>query len=214
MSENKLHNLVEVLRAADSAKDRTVSISGEMMKCAATFDDLEAFEVAMKAAETDRKVKINEKLVKAGAGKDEAKAALRLPPAWSQGKSNIRAIWKLGHHPKEFKSFSELTIELQKIRKDEKGSDKSPTQDAGEEVQALHTVTKGLTHKRRIENVVLSLIALSDGDQSEVLDEFEKVLKDYEPAQTATNEEELPVIESAGNDVEELEAAQIQQAGH
>jgi len=213
MSDHKLSNLVDVLRAADSAKDRTVSISGEMMRIAGTFDDLEKFEVAMSAAEADRKAKINEKLVKAGAGKDEAKAALRLPPAWSQGKSNIRAIWKKGKHPKEFKSYNELTIELQKVRKAEHAS-KSPTQSAGEDVEALHTVTKGLTHKRRIEDVMLSLIALSDGDQSEVLDEFEEVLRGYEPAQATSNESEIVQQDNEVPVMDELEDAQIQSASH
>ena len=219
--------LSDVLKAFDRAKDSTTTLAGEMMRLAGTFKDLEAFGVALKASEEARRTNINEKLVKQGAGKEEAALMLKLNPAYSQAKSNISSAWKMGKAPTSFKSYSELTIELNKARKAqrEEGKAKGAESSTGKDAQALHTVTKGLTHAKRIEAVVFSLLALSDGNQAEVLDEWEIILKDYEPearqeveAKIPKGSIEVPVLDigdvKSDSILEELEAAQIAAAAH
>jgi len=221
------NTLSDVLRAFDRAKDSTTTLAGEMMRLAGTFKDLEAFGVALKASEDARRAHINEKLVKQGAGKEEAALMLKLNPAYSQAKSNITSVWKMGKAPTSFKSYSELTIELNKARKAqrEEGKAKGAEANTGKDAEALHTVTKGLTHAKRIEAVVFSLLALSDGNQAEVLDEWETILKDYEPeareevkTETHKGSIEVPVLEAgyveAGSILEELEAAQVAAASN
>ena len=209
-------NLGAVLRAFDTSREQGVTISGEFMKLAASFDDLEKFATACEHAEKERKLKIMERHVREQTGKDQAKQELRLPAAWSQTKSNIIAMWKTGKHPKDFKSYSELTIELNKARRAVRGvaSGNLKDSESGKEAKALHTVVKGMTHAKRIENAINSILALSDGDQSEVLDALEDILKDYEPAKAnpaAKAEHKAGIVPETEEEVsmDELEAAQI-----
>lgn len=208
------NNLGAVLRAFDASREQGVTLSGEFMKLAASFDDLEKFAAACDHAEKERKLKIMERHVREQTGKEQAKQELNLPGAWRQTKSNIISMWKTGKHPNDFKSYSELTIELNKARKAVRGAAGGDGKDdaPGKEAKALRTVVKGLTHAKRIENAVNSILALSDGDQSEVLDSLEDILKDYEPAKAkpAAKDSKTDIIsDDSDTDVEVLEAAQI-----
>lgn len=209
-------NLGAVLRAFDASREQGITLSGEFMKLAASFDNLEKFAAACEHAEKERLLKIMERHVREQTPTAQAKQERNLPGAWRQTKSNIISMWKTGKHPKDFKSYSELTIELNKARKAVRGGAGGNVKDdaPGKEAKALHTVVRGLTHAKRIENAVNSILALSDGDQSEVLDALEDILKDYEPAKAKSpvkTEPKADIFQEGDEEtsVEELEAAQI-----
>lgn len=217
MSEHK--TLSAVLRAFDQERTQGQTLAGEFMQLAGTFKDLESFMTACDHAENQRKILVLERHVKEGITGAQSKAEMRLPASWSQTKSNIASMWKMvdaegnPRSPEQFKSYSELTIELNKARKAGRSGGKGTGKDAvtqnGDDVQALHTFVKGLTHAKRIENAVKSIVALSDGDQSEVLDELETILKDYEPAKVTKKPAKLSDgdIETGLEELEEIQVA-------
>lgn len=219
----KYDTIAKVLAEADGlqSKVRTgkESVAGHLMALAVQYKDSESFLLACEHAENDRKTRITEECKTKG---ESAKGKTAVPAAYSQAKSNIRKVWEAHEgnpekyrSPKDFKSYSELTIYLNDKANGLRGGTSRKKKDSGTAAATLAAldvsavILEGRTHAVRLKATFTAILALNDGDQSEVLDEIDTILKDY---QTSDGETDIsPIPEEVGaDDMAALEVAQQQ----
>lgn len=221
----KYDTIAKVLAEADglqsSVRTGKESVAGHLMAIAVQYQDSESFLLACEHAENDRKTRITEDCKVKG---ESAKGKTAVPASYSQAKSNIRKVWEAHEgnpekyrSPKDFKSYSELTIYLNDKANGLRSGAGRKKKDVSTGVATLaaldvsHVILEGHTHEARLKEVFTAILALNDGDQSEVLDEIDTILKDY---QNSGGEQEIsPIPEEVGaDDMAALEVAQMQAA--
>jgi small-conductance mechanosensitive channel len=114
--------ILSLITFADQLQEQVMAQKGEvgtaLLNLAREHRDPDAFLVACKAAEDDRKANLNRVAQEKAWSVEELREHSRLPDAYRQAKSNVKKVWEeFGKHPKEFKTISEVNRYLNDARK-------------------------------------------------------------------------------------------------
>lgn len=196
------------------------SVAGMLFDLAKSCTNSGQFETGISAAEAERKNNLAQKAVKLGWDVKTLKDNEKIPGCWKQAKSELLAMFRpvvdkgFGIHPSEFKTFSEMHIKLNELRKAKKTprkKDDSTTADAA--TDALGEIPTGI--KGEFYTYVSMVMELPEETQKVILDAFSKMVEasldgGVEVVTTVIEEEGEEIVTT--DDLRDLEEVQIAQA--